>query len=394
MLQVLKKNWKFAQTNAYATVSTNLRMVTRLEGATEPTEVLSAMKKLHSFKPDSIQSMDKIIQILGNTGYQYEPEILIYVIQYYCLNEHINSTLSNLLNVEKQFSKFKPGIKEQHLYANLIKSHLEQLKVPKKSPLKMMEYLRMAVERKIDLPERLILKCIITAGSHKNIAIVRELYEIYEKKMTPIMFNEIIHAAGNCGDMVRTQEYFELYQQKFKKQDSFVYVSFAKACVQNDQVPVALDILMKLVPAAGLKCEVRHFNSLLISLMHSGKFEDAEEVWEMMNDIDLGFLPNGNTFDLGVILYSSLNKYEKALKYYCKREKNWEKEWNLVSLGFGHFGLLCLEAKNLNLALEIFKKCGTAGNQLPLFAAICKQKELSSDQILEISSVALKDNKL
>ena len=369
-------------------------MVTRLERATESTEVLSAMKKLHSFKPDSIQSMDRIIQILGNTGYQYEPEILSYVIQYYCLNEHINSTLSNLLNVEKQFSKFKPGIKEQQLYSNLIKSHLEQLNVPKKSPLKMMEYLRMAVERKIDLPESLILKCIITAGSHKNIANVRELYEIYEKKMTPIMFNEIIHAAGNCGDMVRTQEYFELYQQKFKKQDSFVYVSFAKACVQNDQVPVALDILMKLVPAAGLKCEVRHFNSLLISLMHNGKFEDAEEVWEMMNESDLGFLPNGNTIDLGVILYSSLNKYEKALEYYCKREKNSEKEWKLVSLGFGHFGLLCLEAKNLNLALEVFKQSGSAGNQLPLFAAICKQKELNNDQILEISSVALKDNKL
>ena len=375
-------------------ISTNSRLVARLDKATD-SELLQTMRKLHGYKADSVACMDKILTACNSKNVELNAEMLLFVIQFYSMNEHVNSTLSHLLAAEQQFKlSSKSGFKEQEMYCNLIETHLKTLGGTPRLPLKMLEYLKLAVERKIDLPESLLIKCMVTAGSHGNISAVKDLYQICANRMSPALYNEIIHAAGNCGDMYTTQEYFEKYQQSFKKQDAFVYVSFAKACVQNDQVPVALDILMKLMPSAGLKCETRHLNSLLISLIYSKKFEDAEEILEMMNEQVLGCIPNGNTIDLSVILYSAMNKYEKALEYFDKREKDLESSWKLISLGFGHFGLLSLERKNLDLALDVFKLCGSAGNQLPLFAALLKQKSLTVDQIVEISNIALKDNKL
>lgn len=151
---------------------------------------------------------------------------------------------------------------------------------------------------------------------------------------------------------INAQTYFEKVQATMEPNLS-LHIAFMNALASSDHVPAALDVIMRLLPENGFKCDTKAFNSLMETLVRTGRCDEAKEVFEIMCDSP-ETEPDSTTKSYLFLAHVLTNDYNSALGMMENME-------SLDYMQKSFFGRLCVANGNFELPLALLKEMESKG---------------------------------
>jgi hypothetical protein len=367
-----------AKTFAYGN---NFRILNEMAKAKpDLTRFKESIMKISQLKADSVSTMNTLLEKYSTSGLQYDAELYEFLIRFYADHE-----VTHPINIQKSLEK----LFEQNYSNDESRSVLKFLErnsssLPTKVTTKStaLQFIEMAHSHGIKISHPTFVRVLHSCASLGLGADAQRCIEICKAqdcKLTESMLGHVMTACGKAGDAFAAQVAFEQLMEQGVVPDVTMYTRFAKALVHAKQVPAALDVLTRLVPAANLKANAVAFNQLLFELIVTEQLEDAEELFEMMSD-NIVCQPDFSSKALGITIYSLLNKFDKAVQLYRKDVEY--PLFNDISLRLGFFGRLCLHNNRPELAKEIYSKY--CSKDIGLCLALIKTGNLDMEEMKEL----------
>jgi tetratricopeptide (TPR) repeat protein len=331
-------------------------------------------------KPDSVTTMNCLIEKFNSEGLQFDTELFEFLVRFYAEHEVINPT-----EIRKTLEKLFHHNSSNEESASILKFFekgnilVHNNAITKSTALQFVEIARSSG---IEVSHSTLLRVLASCASLGLGVDAQRCLEICKEqgcKITESMIGHVIVANGKAGDAFAAQTAFEQLLEQGLVPDVSMYTRFAKALVQAKQVPAALDVLTRLVPAANLKVSAASFNQLLFELIVTEQLEDAEELFEMMSD-NIVCQPDYSSKALGITIYSLLNKFDKAVQLYRSDVKY--PLFSEVPFRLGFFGRLCLSNSRSDLAKEIYTKY--CRNDIGLCLALIKTGNMDVEELKQL----------
>ncbi|KAI8897779.1 hypothetical protein BC833DRAFT_658353 [Globomyces pollinis-pini] len=252
------------------------------------------------------------------------------------------------------------------------------------------EYLLIGEKSEIKFGQETIQLALNAAAKLGDSIGVLNCHELLMKggyKPTHETFAGMVTAFGNANDIENAQVWFDKYQDSDLGVHDSVLLALAKAMVRTGNVSTAVELVMEGFPALDYPVKISYFNSILEELVLTRQFDDAKELFELLNDSsDLPKMDN-YTYQLGIVVHSFLNDFSSAWKIF---NENFDlSKIDQFHFALGWFGRLCVQNQKFSEALKVFESA--KGRDAPLFLELTlNSTNLDMEQIQFVIKTAIK----